>query len=60
MGGQLVASNENRSALEDLEWLGIEPDAMVSRPKEDRYQSVESTGGERPGISVLLWRIGKP
>jgi glutamyl/glutaminyl-tRNA synthetase len=38
LGGKLVASNENRSALDDLEWLGIEPDAMVSRPKPERYE----------------------
>ena len=42
MGGKLVASNENRSALEDLEWLGIEPDAMVSRPKTERYEEASA------------------
>lgn len=36
-GGTVVASNENATALEDLEWLGIEPDAMASAPKEARY-----------------------
>ena len=40
LGGKLVASNENRSALDDLEWLGIEPDAMVSRPKAERYDEI--------------------
>jgi len=29
-GGSVVASTENRSALDDLEWLGIEPDEMTA------------------------------
>jgi glutamyl/glutaminyl-tRNA synthetase len=41
--GSVVASNENPTALDDLEWLGIEPDAMTSAPKLDRYiASVEA------------------
>lgn len=29
-GGAVVASTENRSALDDLHWLGIEPDEMAA------------------------------
>jgi len=35
--GLVVSSNENAAALEDLEWLGVEPDAMASAPKRARY-----------------------
>lgn len=37
-GGVVVASNDHPSALDDLEWLGIEPDAMVSAPRAERYR----------------------
>ena len=37
--GLVVSSNENASALEDLEWLGVEPDAMASAPKQARYDA---------------------
>ena len=42
-GWKVGGINENRSALKDLEWLGIEPDAMVSRPKVERYEGISST-----------------
>ena len=34
-GGVVVASTENRSALDDLEWVGIEPDQMA-RPADEK------------------------
>lgn len=37
-GGVVASSNENAAALEDLEWLGVEPDAMASAPKQARYE----------------------
>ncbi|MEC7949345.1 MAG: glutamate--tRNA ligase family protein, partial [Myxococcota bacterium] len=37
-GGTVASSNENTAALEDLEWLGVEPDAMASAPKQARYE----------------------
>lgn len=47
-GGVLASSNENAAALEDLEWLGVEPDAMASAPKQARYEeaakALEDTG----------------
>ena len=36
--GVVASSNENAAALEDLEWLGVEPDAMASAPKQARYE----------------------
>ncbi len=42
-GGEVATSNENATALDDLEWLGIEPDAMVSAPKEARYLAAAET-----------------
>ena len=38
-GAKLVSSNVNPTALDDLEWLGVEPDAMTSAPKLERYQA---------------------
>jgi glutamyl/glutaminyl-tRNA synthetase len=32
-----VASNESPAALDDLAWLGVEPDGMTSAPRVDRY-----------------------
>lgn len=47
-GGVVASSNENAAALEDLEWLGVEPDAMASAPKQARYEeaaeALEATG----------------
>ncbi len=39
-GGRVVASTDHRPALEDLEWFGIEPDAMMSAARADRYAPV--------------------
>ena len=41
--GVVVSSNENAAALEDLEWLGVEPDAMASAPKQARYDEAAAT-----------------
>jgi glutamyl-tRNA synthetase len=47
-GGVVASSNENAAALEDLEWLGVEPDAMASAPKAARYleaaEALEAAG----------------
>lgn len=39
-GGIVVASVENRSALDDLEWVGIEPDEMAAPANEKRAAEV--------------------
>ena len=40
IGGEILASSANPAALDDLEWLGIEPDAMVSRTGPDHLTGV--------------------
>lgn len=39
-GGTVVASTENRSALDDLEWLGMEADQMASPVDQKRAHEV--------------------
>jgi glutamyl/glutaminyl-tRNA synthetase len=36
-GGQVLAANENPSAIDDLGWLGVEVDQLLGAPKSERY-----------------------
>jgi len=40
LSGEVVASNENPIAIDDLEWLDIEVDAMVSTVKPNQIQEM--------------------
>lgn len=40
LSGELVASNENPDALDDLEWLDLEADAMVGLTRDEHLDEV--------------------
>jgi nondiscriminating glutamyl-tRNA synthetase len=40
LGGTVCASGDNGAVMDDLTWLGLEPDEVVATPKEGRYTAV--------------------